>query len=153
MRFKGCISGRVVKSSLWGEATLSTTSGLLPGATFNDVCYNTCQIIRYCTWVRHSLVYASVWMTANERMGINDGIARVCCSYHLDFSKELRSTTFSTTLARSSIIALEYAFPWYMPLFGWQPMKEWESMMWKDGIARVCCSYHWFIFGERGTVS
>ncbi|MFM8588119.1 MAG: hypothetical protein ACKOBX_07240 [Bacteroidota bacterium] len=38
--YKGCISGCVVKSSLCREATLATTSGLLPRATFNDVRYN-----------------------------------------------------------------------------------------------------------------
>ena len=68
MCFKGCISGRVVKSSLWGEATLATTSGLLPGATFNDVCYNTFQIIHYWAWVLYSFPwYASVgWQPMKE---------------------------------------------------------------------------------------
>ena len=92
MCFKGCISGRVVKSSLWREATLATTSGLLPGATFNDVCYNTFQIIHSWAWVLYfSPWYAFVgWepMKAWESMMRKDGIPRVYVVHKTDIFLE-----------------------------------------------------------------
>ncbi len=75
--YKGCISGCVVKSSLCGEATLATTSGLLPRATFNDVRYNnrrTPPLISKAV-VLHVIHYRSAVSAAAAAMAMAAGAA------------------------------------------------------------------------------